>query len=114
MGRGHCNQRGKSPLPAATERQIVQMLANGLTQRQANAAIGYAAGAHWTAGNVVRRLKRRLAAGETPETLVAELGLAGPGDQQLLGFLRYLASGRVWNQRWTPPWLKELEATDRG
>lgn len=60
---------------AAKRAMIVKLLSEGVSQRQVNVAIGNAAGAHWAAGNVLRKIRRELAAGFRPEAIAAELGL---------------------------------------
>lgn len=60
---------------AAKRARIVKLLSEGVSQRQVNVAIGNAAGAHWAAGNVLRKIRRELAAGFRLEAIAAELGL---------------------------------------
>ena len=62
-------------LSESRTRTIVRMLASGVSQRQINLALGYAAGAHWAAWRVNQRLKQMLAAGYSPSEIAEHLGL---------------------------------------
>lgn len=73
---------------AAKRARIVKLLSEGVSQRQINVAIGNAPGAHWAAGNVIRRIRRELAAGFQPEAIAAQLGLEK--DAGVLTYLRRL------------------------
>ena len=62
-------------LGEARTRSIVKLLASGVSQRQINRVLGYAAGAHWAAWRVNQRLRQMLAAGHPPEEIAEHLGL---------------------------------------
>lgn len=71
---------------AAKRARIVKLLSEGVSQRQVNVQIGNAPGAHWAAGNVIRKIRRDLAAGFQPEAIAAELGLEG--DAGVVAYLK--------------------------
>lgn len=75
---------------AAKRARIVKLLSEGVSQRQVNVQIGNAPGAHWAAGNVLRKIRRDLAAGFRPEAIAADLGLEN--DAGVVAYLKRMKS----------------------